>query len=270
MIRILTLIENTSGNPQYVCEHGLSVYIETGKHRILADTGASPGFLENACSLGVDLEKIDTVVLSHGHYDHSGGILAFSEINAHARIYMQQTAGGDYYHGDKYIGVDKKILELPQAVFLNGDTEIDEELFLFSNVTGRRCYPQSNLALSKIENGKQVQEDFAHEQYLVIREDEKHILISGCAHNGILNILDRYQELFQTVPDVVISGFHLMKRTEYTLQEKQVILDTAKELNQMKTIFYTGHCTGGPAMELMESVMGDRLGRLYSGCEIVL
>ncbi|MCI8280827.1 MAG: MBL fold metallo-hydrolase [Lachnospiraceae bacterium] len=269
-MRILTLMENTSGNPQYVCEHGLSVYIETRNHRVLADTGASSGFLENACSLGVDLEKVDTVVLSHGHYDHSGGILAFSKKNPRARIYMQEAAGEDYYHGDRYIGIDQRILELPQVIFLNGDAQIDEELFLFSNVTGRRCYPQSNLSLSRLEDGKQVQDDFAHEQYLVIREQEKQILVSGCAHNGILNILDRYRELFQDVPDAVVSGFHMMKKTEYTPQERRVILDTAEELKRMETVFYTGHCTGEPALKLMESVMGDRLHRIYSGCEILL
>lgn len=148
-MKIITLMENTCGAEGFLFEHGLSLYIETKKHKILMDTGSSDGFLKNAERLGVDLTGVDAVFLSHGHYDHSGGILAFSELNPSASIYMQKLAGGDYYHGDRYIGIDKKILKLPQAKLLQGNCKLDEELSLFTDITGRRCYPQSNLALTK-------------------------------------------------------------------------------------------------------------------------
>ena len=75
-MRIINLMENTKGAEGCVWEHGLSFYIETKKHKLLADTGASEAFLKNAVVLGIDLRRVDTVILSHGHYDHGGGLAA--------------------------------------------------------------------------------------------------------------------------------------------------------------------------------------------------
>ena len=85
-MKIINLIEDTQGTEGLHAEHGLSIYIETSRHKILVDTGASEKTWENAERLGVRPEEIDTVFLSHGHYDHSGGILSFSKINPNARI----------------------------------------------------------------------------------------------------------------------------------------------------------------------------------------
>ena len=96
-IKIITLIENTQGHPECRAEHGLSFYIEMGERRILMDTGASDAFLTNAGKLGVDLGTVDTVVLSHGHYDHGGGLPAFAARYPAARIYMQKSACGSFW-----------------------------------------------------------------------------------------------------------------------------------------------------------------------------
>ena len=79
-----------------MAEHGLSFYIETKKHKLLVDAGATNAFLENAGRLGVDLRLVDTMILSHGHYDHAGGILGFVQVNPTAKILMQSHAGGAY------------------------------------------------------------------------------------------------------------------------------------------------------------------------------
>ena len=89
-MRIINLIENTKGCRDCLFEHGLSFYAETGKHRILVDTGASDAFIRNAARLEVDLKQVDMVILSHGHYDHAGGIPAFHRINPGAVIYMHR------------------------------------------------------------------------------------------------------------------------------------------------------------------------------------
>ena len=269
-MKIVTLMEDTCGHSECCFEHGLSVYIETKNHKILMDTGATNAFIHNAAKLGVDLGKVDTVILSHGHYDHAGGLLAFCEINKHAQIYMQQTATGDYYHGERYIGIDKEIQNLPQVHFLQGDYEIDEELSLFTNIAGRRFFPQSNLLLSERVNGNNVQDAFLHEQCLVVHTPESTVLLSGCAHNGILNILDRYQELYHSIPDSVVSGFHMMKKTDYTPEETRTIRETAMELKKMKTRFYTGHCTGQKALDLMKPIMGEQLKEIHSGSQWVV
>ncbi len=268
-MEIVTLVENSCGDPRCTAEHGLSIYVRTAMHCLLVDTGASAAVVENASQLGIDLAEVDTVILSHGHYDHGGGILAFHALNPHARIYMQKGATYDYYHGERYIGIDKRIAGLSQVHFLEGDLQIDEELFLFTGIRGRRFFPASNLQLSRREEGVDCQDPFDHEQCLVIADEGKHILISGCAHNGILNILDRYREIFADDPDMVISGFHMMKKGEYSEEEKRLVCSTARELSRMKTVFYTGHCTGGKAMRLMAPIMGKKLQALQCGVRIL-
>ncbi len=268
-MKIVTLIENTQGTEDMLFEHGLSLYIETKKHRILADTGASGGFITNARQLGIKLEDVDTVVLSHGHYDHSGGIMPFTEINSTAEIFMQSSAANGYYHiypdCEKYIGIDERIASLPQVRLLDGDFRIDDELEIFSGIKGRRMHPKGNKVLvCKTEDGF-AQDDFRHEQCLVINEDGYRVLVSGCAHNGIINILDRYREIYGADPDAVISGFHMMKKTDYTDDDIAVIKETADELMKTDIRFYTGHCTGEYPCQLLKEIMGGQLTVIHSG-----
>lgn len=267
-MKIVILMEDTCGNPDCSYEHGLSIYIETKKHKLLVDTGATDAFIRNAEILGIDLKKVDTVILSHGHYDHAGGILSFHERNPNAEIYMQESACDDYYHNERYIGIDKRIAGLGCVRMLNGDFQIDDELFLFTNITGRKYFAKSNLLLSKRVNGKNIQDQFAHEQCLVITQKQENTLVCGCAHNGILNILDRYREMFSDPPKTVISGFHMMKKGEYEQEETKIICETAKLLSQMDTIFYTGHCTGNKAFALMKPYMKDHLIEIHTGTQI--
>lgn len=270
-MRCITLVENTSENADCIAEHGLCIYIETEKHKLLLDTGQTDAIIHNAKAVGVDLSAVDIVVLSHGHYDHSGGLLPFCEINDHALIYMQKSAAEPHFNGDRYIGIDQKIMELPNLVLLDGDKQLDDELFLFTGITGRRCFPQGNKKLLMYQDGEKVCDDFRHEQCLVITQNGKNLLLSGCAHNGILNILDKYHELFGSYPDYAITGFHMMKRDgEHTPDEIAVIEQTARELAKLNTVFYSGHCTGVPAFERMKAIMGEQLHEIHSGKEIRL
>lgn len=268
-MKIITLMEDTFGHNECAYEHGLSLYIETKKHHILFDTGASIKTLENAEKLGVDLKKVDIVVLSHGHYDHAGAILEFAKINSHAVIYMRENVDNDYYHGNKYIGIDKDIMNLPQICLLKDDYQIDDELFIFTHIGGRRLFAKSNLELSKRIAGRDVQDTFEHEQCLVVFQENETVLLSGCAHNGILNILDKYHELLNDHPQIVISGFHMNKKNTYTLQDIEDIKNTAKELHKMNTVFYTGHCTGQEAYNIMKDIMYDQLIYIHSGYRIL-
>lgn len=273
-MRILNLIENTEGAAGCLCEHGLSFYIETGGHKILADTGASGAFLMNAEALGIDLDQVDTVIISHGHYDHAGGLLAFAERNPKARIWINGLAGEQYYHKndamERYIGMDPRIKALPQVEWVEGDRKIDQGIFLFGRALGRRLWPDGNRELKvRTETGFR-QDDFLHEQYLVLEERGKRVLISGCAHNGILNILDRYREIHGEDPDVVISGFHMSRKSHYSQADHALVRDTARELQKLHTRFFTGHCTGELPYRILKEIMGPQISYVHSGQEISL
>ena len=275
-MRIINLVENTEGASGCGSEHGLSFYIEMEHHKLLADTGATDLLLKNAEKLGIDLTEVDTVILSHGHYDHGGGILPFAEINPAAKIYIPAAAFGAYYSlrdgAPRYIGLAEEIRRLPQVVIVGGTAagifRIDDELSLFSGIGNTYPIPSANRNLRvKTKQGLR-QDDFRHEQCLVVSEGGRKVLLSGCAHHGILNVLDRYRELFGGEPDVAISGFHMMKKSGYSEEDLDMIADTAKELCKVSTVFYTGHCTGTEPFEAMKKIMGGQLRYVHSGDEI--
>ena len=274
-MRIVCLSENTVGAAGCGAEHGLCFYIETAKHRLLMDTGASDLFIRNAEMLGVNLTKVDTVILSHGHHDHGGGILPFVKMNQKAKIYMQRSATGEFYSDEaggklKNIGLPAEIAGLPQVVFVEGDLQIDKELFLMSNIGYGHPIPSGCLRQRmKVEQGF-VQDDYRHEQCLVIKQGKKLYLFSGCAHHGILNVMDRFRALYGKDPDAVFSGMHMMKKGEQTREEKAAIKDTACELKKTSTHFYTGHCTGVEAFDTMRGVLGGQISYVHSGDELEL
>ena len=275
-MKIINLIEDTNGRDECVAAHGLSFYVETKKHKLLLDLGPSSQTLDNAKALGIDLKEIDTVVLSHGHYDHSGGIIPFTMINDRAKIYFQESAKEDYYADDglkakeryRYIGIDKAIVSLPQAKILNGDAIIDDEIEVFTIKERSHKLPSTNKNLLIKKGDCFERDDFGHEHFLVIREEGKSVLLSGCAHNGILSILDAYIDKFKEAPDLVVSGFHLMKKTEYSENEIEEIKGIAEELKKYSSRFVTCHCTSVPAYEIMKPVLGEQLEYVHSGEEI--
>ena len=277
-MRIINLVENELGESGCEAAHGLSFYIETENHKLLFDSSPSELVLRNAEKLGVDLKTVDTVILSHGHYDHSGGILPFVEINPRAKIYMQSNAGGEYYafdgedKGYRYIGIDRKILSLPQVQLLKGDTKIDDELQLFTVDNRAFPLPSTNKRLRQLCGGQYIQDEFHHEQNLLLTADGKKILFCGCAHNGILNVMETLERKFgkDMLPDLVIGGFHLMKRTEFSEADTVEVTEIANRLKFYKAHFATCHCTGLPVFNQMKEIMGDQLSYVRSGDEVVV
>lgn len=278
-MKIVNLIEDTEGKYGCSYEHGLSFYIETERYKVLLDLGQTDNSISNAKKLGIDLENVDLVVLSHGHYDHSGGMIPFSKINDRAAIYMQSSACGDYYADDgimagndryRYIGIDKDILKLPQIRLVEGDHIINDELELFAIKNRTHNMPFTNKSLLVKTSEGFVSDDFGHEHYLVVRENGLSVLLSGCAHNGILSILDAYKAKYGSIPNVVISGFHLMVKREYHENELEEVSAIAEKLKTYQTRFFTCHCTGIPAFEEMKKIMGDQLEYVHSGEEIIV
>ncbi len=277
-MKITSLIENTAGAEGCVPLHGLSLYIETERHRVLMDFGPSDDTLRNAECLGVDLRGVDVAVLSHGHYDHSGGLLAFVEMNPKAPIYMQRSAAGENYaydgpeKGHRYIGIDKRIAGLPQIRLLDGDFRIDDELELFTVKSRRFPLPSTNKRILRKVGEGFVQDDFSHEQCLYVRSGGRSALLSGCAHSGILNIMDAFAEKFGEgrLPDVVVSGFHLMRKSGYAEGDFREQEEIANRLMELPCRFCTCHCTGIEPFERMKAILGERLSYLRTGERIAI
>lgn len=268
-MRMIALVENTGRDARCGAEHGLCIYVKTKRHTLLMDTGQTDLLLRNAAALGLSLTDVDTVILSHGHYDHTGGLLPLFRVCPDADVYLRRCAAEPHFNGERYIGFDERILSLPRLTFTGGDLRLDDELFLFGDYGEKHDRPFANRTLTVERGGIRVPDGFEHEQSLVITLGGKRWLLSGCAHSGILNILERFREIFGCAPDYAVSGFHLMKRDgAYTEDEQSAILQTAKALSRLPTVFYTGHCTGEAAFDLMKNVMGAQLIALHSGCEI--
>ena len=152
-MRIITLVENTCGDSRCGAEHGLCVYVKTRRHTLLMDTGQSDMLLRNAAALDIDLTQTDAVILSHGHYDHTGGVLPLVSVCPDAEIYMRRSAADPHYNGERYIGIDRRILSLPHLHLLDGDLELDDELFLFGGFSDKYSRPSGNRTLTAEHGG---------------------------------------------------------------------------------------------------------------------
>ncbi|MBQ3061211.1 MAG: MBL fold metallo-hydrolase [Lachnospiraceae bacterium] len=264
-MKITVLVENTTTHDNIETEHGLSLYIEANDQKILFDAGQSSMFARNAQKLDIDLSQVDMCVLSHGHYDHGGGLRTFLEINDKAKIYMNEYAFDAHYNGtEKYIGLDKELLNRVERIVMVGDKlELEEGLKLYSCNDKTRKNNLRNpsllggLGLTVLENGEFKDEDFRHEQYLLIEEGNKKVLISGCSHKGIVDIVNWFN------PDVLVGGFHFMKLSSD--KDKDVLMDAGSKLMEHKTMYYTCHCTGCEQYEFLKDIMNEQLEYVGAG-----
>lgn len=261
---IKALIENTADG-DYFTEHGLSLYIESKGRKILFDTGQSGLFLRNAEKMGVDLAEVEIVVISHGHYDHGGGLRHFFTTNNSATVYINQYAFEPHYAlPDRNIGIDPDLRTHRQVVLTGDHHYITPELYLFTgNKDARPFIPEKN-GLVVMRGGEMVLEDYIHEQYLVIEEEDKRVLITGCSHKGILNVMHWMEK---TPPNVVIGGFHL-KHEDFSKESKEKLDDLAAKLVEYETVYYTCHCTGEKPYTYLKARMNEKLNYISAGQEL--
>ena len=258
-MKITCLVENTTYNENFKCEHGLSLYIETENAKILFDMGQTDLFYQNALKLGINLADVDFAILSHGHYDHGGGLEKFLEINKTAPVYINRFAFEPHFNGtEKYIGLDISLKDNRRLVFVDDKSEIDKNCSLFSCNDRERKHYLGSFGLNMKCNGEFLPDDFRHEQYLLINTNGKRVLISGCSHKGVMDIAEWFE------PDALIGGFHYSK---LYLDEK--LKEYALTLASHKTAYYTCHCTGVEQYDFMKKYM-PQLSYLSCGKSIVL
>ena len=262
-MKIISLLENTAHSPDVEAEHGLSLYVETGRHTLLFDMGQTDLFARNAEALGVDLSRVDLAVVSHGHNDHGGGLATFLSLNHHAPVYIHRDAFLPHYNAlGKYIGLDPALRHHPQIRITEERTEIGQGLTLLTCNTLERPHSLGHFGLTERVGDTFIPDDFRHEQYLLIHEEDggrsKRILLSGCSHKGIVDIAEWFS------PDVLVGGFHVSKMPLDRDLER-----VARLLNTHPTTFYTCHCTGTEQFQFLQARM-DRLGYLSCGQTLIV
>ncbi|MDO5462040.1 MAG: MBL fold metallo-hydrolase [bacterium] len=260
MVRCTVLVENHPLTSTFEAEHGLSLLLETGRERWLFDLGQSDLFLKNAKVLQTSLQPLQGVVISHGHYDHGGGLETFLQHDVVTPIYLHPSAFDDYYNGrEKYIGLKPHLATHPQLKFLSETTSLSPEATLVCLPLNADVEPRNAYGLMRCDKGSFEPDDFRHEVALLLTVEGRKICISGCAHCGVLNWLAAVK------PDVFIGGFHLAKLNPEVLDDRERLVFLATTLATTPTVYYTGHCTGDEPYAFLKARLGNRLQALASG-----
>ncbi len=248
------LSDNRSSDSRLSTEHGLSIILQTERHKILLDTGAGDVFIRNAEQLGIDFSDVDYVFISHGHSDHAGGLRHFLEHNHKAQVIVSPDAmNGDFFskRGNLH-SITTEWLEIDdnRLILIDQTCEIAEGIHEIAHIPQNHPMPKGNQNLYvQDSDGNFIHDDFRHE--LVLYVDG--LLFTGCAHSGLENILSACPWPVHTV----VGGFHLLDGQE-TEEEIRVLAQRLKT-NYPKTQFYTSHCTGDNVFDVMKDVMGEKL-----------
>ena len=248
------LSDNRSSNPALETEHGLSILLQTERHRILLDTGASDVFIRNAELLGIDFSDVNYVFISHGHSDHAGGLRYFMEHNKKAQVIVSPDAmSGKFF--SKRGNLHSITTEWPEIgddrfILIEQTCEVADGLHVIAHIPQLHPMPKGNQNLFiQNTNRDYIHDDFRHE--LALYTDG--LLFTGCAHSGLENILAACPWPIHTV----VGGFHLLDGME--VEGELIALAQRLKANYPNTQFYTSHCTGDKVFEVMRGVMGGQL-----------
>jgi len=262
--RITTLSENTASRGDYLAEWGLSTLIETDKGNVLFDTGMSISASHNIDILNVDVSRIDKIVLSHGHLDHTGGLRqVLRKLRKEIEVIAHPDVWADKYsrrqdEEDKYIGIpfQRQELESLGARFnlTAKSVKVMDNMMTTGEIPMVTTYEKIDAALYvKSESGwepDKLLDDLA----LIINTRSGLVVVLGCAHRGIINTLYHAQQLTgEKSIHTVVGGAHLFSASEEQIWST---IATLKELDIQRLGLC--HCTGLPAASLLAQEFGDR------------
>lgn len=278
-MRVTVLMENSTPSSRLAARHGLSLWLELDDgRRVLFDMGPNDGFLANARSLGVDVTEADLAVVSHGHYDHGGGLGAFlaacGDAGRDVPVYVREHAFEEHVSGTPErhhaIGLDPALATDPRVRPTGERCDLGGGLALFS--TARRAHPtaRSNGRLMERRDGALMPDRFLHEQSLIVCEGDRLTLVSGCSHGGVLNLMDVAEELAGAPLTSVVAGFHLMDPSGGTVEDEGLTRSLARELAARPARYLTCHCTGTDAFALLRDELGGRVSYLHVGSRVTL
>lgn len=274
-MKIRCVVDNRAGfKSSLYAEHGFSLLVEGKNENILVDTGKTPRVLKHNMNL-MGINSVDKVLISHGHSDHSGGISAIidSKINFKSDdtkflIHPEAIRAKFAVEPDKelYIGFPQDIhTKILNVDWVTEITRINDDMWIFNQVDDHSGFEPIPEYLRVQEDGKCLPDNFKDELNLVIKTENGLVVISGCAHRGIINILYSVREYFQDDIYGVIGGSHLMDAPGERIEKT---VESFKKLDP--EIIAMGHCTGFEGLCRFNREFGEKFIPLDSGAEILI
>ncbi len=268
---ITTLLENKAINKSLKSKHGLSLHIKTDKLNILFDVGPNDNFYTNAQKLNIDISKVDYAIISHGHFDHGGGLETFLKVNSKAKIIISKYAFDNYYA--KVLKIIKIKIGLKplhnikdRLILIDDFYSITKNINIFSNVEKGNFFPSGNNKLYIKKGNTLVHDDFKHEINMIIKENKNNTLFCGCSHMGISNIINHALNKLHTPINTVVGGMHLYDPvskknvSDYTIQ---LLTNELRDNGVNK--YYTCHCTGSYAITKLNKTMNNNVEEINTG-----
>lgn len=273
LLKITCVIDNTANfGTEYYSEHGLSFIIEYDNYKILFDTGRTPPVLKRNMELLNGFENLRYVVVSHGHEDHTGGLQYMAD-NSSATILLNENAllpkyvtidGSMKFVGTK-INETRNSAEAESKIeYVEKITKIAPDIFIFGDIQMENDFEKISPSFLVEENGEYSHDSFDDEQVLVLKTGKGLVILSGCAHKGIVNTLNSVAEHFKEDIYAVIGGTHLITADDNRIDR------TVEELVKFHPEHLMfGHCNGFDANCRFKNEFGDKFRVILSGKKVI-
>jgi 7,8-dihydropterin-6-yl-methyl-4-(beta-D-ribofuranosyl)aminobenzene 5'-phosphate synthase len=272
-VSITCLVENRSEEACLRPEHGLSLWIELDEYRVLFDAGATDLAVKNASQLGIDLSLADAIVISHGHYDHAGGLEAVLQLTPNARVFIHPEALAGHYKkphqpAGRYIGIPTSARSALEGlgerlIYTPAPVNIFPGVTVTGTIARGTTYEDVGGAFYADADGKEA-DLFMDDQALFFRTRAGIVAIAGCAHSGIVNTLDTVAELADDSSiNAIIGGLHLAAAGELRLK---ATVQALEKRGVARVI--VGHCTGAAGENALRRVWHDAFEELVAGLTV--